>query len=74
MPLRDAQYYIDRQIDLLLNGRVTAIDTARCVVSLDNGEQLAYGALLLATGADPIRLEIPLTAGAHDLLFAHPCR
>lgn len=65
MPLRSTRYYIDRQIDLLLNRRVTAIDTARCVVSLDNGEQLAYGALLLATGADPIRLEIPLTAGAH---------
>lgn len=65
MPLRSTQYYIDRKIDLLLNQRVTAIDTARRVVTLENGRHLAYGALLLATGADPIRLEIPLTGAAH---------
>jgi apoptosis-inducing factor 3 len=65
MPLRSTQYYIDRKIDLLLNQRVTAIDTGRRVVTLDNGRHLAYGALLLATGADPIRLEIPLTGVAH---------
>ena len=62
MPLRSPQYYIDRQIDLVLNRRVTAIDVERRVVSLDSGRQLAYGALLLATGADPIHLEIPATA------------
>jgi NADPH-dependent 2,4-dienoyl-CoA reductase/sulfur reductase-like enzyme len=65
MPLRSTQYYSDRQIELVLNQRVTAIDAVRRVVSLDNGRQLAYGALLLATGADPIRLEIPQTAAAH---------
>jgi apoptosis-inducing factor 3 len=65
LPLRSTQYYIDRQIDLLLNQRVTAIDAARSVVSLDDGRQLPYGALLLAMGADPIRLEIPLKAAEH---------
>jgi apoptosis-inducing factor 3 len=64
MPLRSAQYYVDRKIDLALNRRVTAIDAARSVASLDDGRQLPYGALLLATGADPIRLEIPLTGAA----------
>jgi NADPH-dependent 2,4-dienoyl-CoA reductase/sulfur reductase-like enzyme len=64
MPLRSAQYYIDRKIGLLLKQRVTAIDAVRSVVSLDDGRQLAYGALLLATGADPIRLEIPLSGAA----------
>jgi apoptosis-inducing factor 3 len=64
MPLRTAQYYIDGRIDLVLNRRVTAIDVVRRAVSLDNGRQLDYGALLLATGADPIRLEIPLTGAA----------
>jgi NADPH-dependent 2,4-dienoyl-CoA reductase/sulfur reductase-like enzyme/nitrite reductase/ring-hydroxylating ferredoxin subunit len=67
MPLRSTQYYIDRQIDLVLNRRVIAIDVVRHVVNLDNGRQLAYGALLLATGADPIRLEIPLAGAAHIL-------
>jgi apoptosis-inducing factor 3 len=64
MPLRGAQYYADRNIDLVLNQRITAIDAPRSVVSLGDGRQLPYGALLLATGADPIRLDIPLTGAA----------
>jgi nitrite reductase/ring-hydroxylating ferredoxin subunit/thioredoxin reductase len=64
MPLRGTEFYADRQIDLLLNERVTSIDATRRVVRLSNGRQITYGALLLATGADPIRLEIPATAGA----------
>jgi NADPH-dependent 2,4-dienoyl-CoA reductase/sulfur reductase-like enzyme len=64
MPLRDAQYYVDQQIDLMLNACVTSIDAAHQVVRLTDGRQIAYGALLLATGADPVRLAIPATAGA----------
>jgi len=64
MPLRSAQYYVDRKIELVLNQRVTAIDAARSVVSLGDGRQLAYGTLLLATGADPVRLQIPLSGAA----------
>ena len=64
MPLRSAQYYVDRKIELVLNQRVTAIDAARRAVSLDDGRQLAYGALLLATGADPIRLAVPISGAA----------
>jgi len=64
MPLRDAQYYADRQIELMLNERVTSIDVQRCVVRLASGGQIGYGALLLATGADPVRLAIPFTAEA----------
>jgi NADPH-dependent 2,4-dienoyl-CoA reductase/sulfur reductase-like enzyme/nitrite reductase/ring-hydroxylating ferredoxin subunit len=64
MPLRGAQYYADRDIDLMLNERVTSIDAARRIVRLGDGRELLYGALLLATGADPIRLELPSTAGA----------
>lgn len=65
LPLRSTQYYVERQVDLLLNRRVTAIDAVRRVVSLDNGRKLPYGALLLAMGADPIHLEIPVKAAAH---------
>jgi apoptosis-inducing factor 3 len=64
MPLRGTQYYADRDIDLMLNQRVTAIDAAHRVVRLVDGRKLVYGTLLLATGADPIRLELPSTAAA----------
>jgi 3-phenylpropionate/trans-cinnamate dioxygenase ferredoxin reductase subunit len=67
MPLRDSQYYADRQIELMLNARVTAIDPVRRVVCLANGQQVTYGALLLATGADPVRLAIPATVDARIL-------
>lgn len=69
IPLRDAKYYSDLQIDLKLNQRVSAIDTLRRVVSLDSGRQLLYGALLLATGADPIHLEIPRKDPASAPIF-----
>jgi NADPH-dependent 2,4-dienoyl-CoA reductase/sulfur reductase-like enzyme/nitrite reductase/ring-hydroxylating ferredoxin subunit len=64
MPLREADYYVTRQIDLVLNEQVSAIDTTRRVVRLASSREINYGALLLATGADPIRLPIPATAAA----------
>jgi NADPH-dependent 2,4-dienoyl-CoA reductase/sulfur reductase-like enzyme len=59
IPLRPPEFYEANAIELLLSTRVTAIDPARRVVTLDSGRELAWGALLLATGADPIRLDIP---------------
>ena len=59
MPLRAPEYYSDERIDLRLNSRVSAIDSAARRVTLEGGRQLEFGALLLATGADPVRLEIP---------------
>ncbi len=64
MPLRSARYYATRKISLVLNERVMSIDAIRRVVSLASGRQIEYGALLLATGADPIRLPIPATEGS----------
>jgi NADPH-dependent 2,4-dienoyl-CoA reductase/sulfur reductase-like enzyme/nitrite reductase/ring-hydroxylating ferredoxin subunit len=58
MPLKDEAYYADRRIRPMLRTRVSSIDTARRSVALDTGESLAYGALLLATGADPVRLDV----------------
>jgi len=64
MPLRTTDYYADRQITLLLNERVASIDTTGRAVRLANGTQIAYGALLLATGADPVHLPISVASGA----------
>jgi len=59
IPLRSADFYKDQGIDLLLNTRVAAIDPARRQLLLGSGEEVAFDALLLATGAEPVRLSIP---------------
>jgi apoptosis-inducing factor 3 len=64
MPLRGAEYYSERKIDLLLGTKAQSIDIQRHKVVLANGRQLDFGALLLATGADPVRLDIPAAGGA----------
>jgi NADPH-dependent 2,4-dienoyl-CoA reductase/sulfur reductase-like enzyme/nitrite reductase/ring-hydroxylating ferredoxin subunit len=59
IPLHPAgDFYADNKIDLRLGTRVTAIDTDAKRLTLDDGEVLAYDALLLATGGEPIRLPI----------------
>jgi NADPH-dependent 2,4-dienoyl-CoA reductase/sulfur reductase-like enzyme len=59
IPLRPDEFYRERQIDLVLNARVTSIDTRERRVRLENGTSYPFGALLIATGADPVRLTIP---------------
>jgi len=63
IPLRSADYYPQQRIELLLDSRVTSLDLERRRLRTDNGPERPFGALLLATGADPVRLEIP---GAAD--------
>jgi NADPH-dependent 2,4-dienoyl-CoA reductase/sulfur reductase-like enzyme/nitrite reductase/ring-hydroxylating ferredoxin subunit len=57
--LRPANFYKDNEIDLKLGARVASIDTVAKRVEMASGSRLAYAALLLATGADPVRLEVP---------------
>ncbi len=59
MPLRPLSFYEEQRIELMLNARVTAVDAAAHRVQLADGTHHDYGALLLATGAEPIRLDIP---------------
>jgi apoptosis-inducing factor 3 len=63
IPLRPAQYYIDRRIDLVLGSRVSSLDVRKKRVQLENGKTYEFGALLIATGAEPIKLQIE---GASD--------
>ena len=50
------------------HSRVTAIDPSTKSVTLQNGEQLSYGQLILALGADPIRL--PLEGGGTKAILS----
>jgi apoptosis-inducing factor 3 len=59
IPLRSPDFYRERQIELLLNTRVTAIDPAQKTVTLGDGARRNFDALLLTTGAEPVRLKVP---------------
>jgi apoptosis-inducing factor 3 len=58
IPLRPPEWYSERNIDLVLNSRATSLDTKQKKITTEDGKTYEYGALLLATGADPV--ELPL--------------
>lgn len=58
IPLRPPEWYSERKIDLVLNSRVSALDTSQKKISTENGTTYEYGGLLLATGADPVKLPL----------------
>jgi NADPH-dependent 2,4-dienoyl-CoA reductase/sulfur reductase-like enzyme len=63
IPLRGPEFYEEQRIELLLETRVTGIDPKGKTVALDRGGSRPFDALLLATGAEPVRLPV---AGAVD--------
>ena len=58
-PLRSPEFYTEQRIDLKLNAPVASIDAAKRQVHLADGSSQAYDALILATGAEPVRLDVP---------------
>ncbi len=68
MPLRTPDFYKSKGIDLVLNSRVSSIDVPQKRVQLENGASYGFGALLLATGADPIQLPVA-GAAASELQY-----
>jgi len=59
VPLRADSFYPEHGIELRLEVNVARIDAAAREVVLDDGSKLAYDRLLIATGAEPVRLQIP---------------
>ncbi|GIQ78987.1 FAD-dependent oxidoreductase [Bradyrhizobium sp. RD5-C2] len=59
LPLKPDSFYPDAAIDLRLRTEVKSIDTGGRHVVLAGGDALPYDRLLLATGAEPVRLPIP---------------
>ncbi|MFJ4919564.1 NAD(P)/FAD-dependent oxidoreductase [Streptomyces sp. NPDC088725] len=67
--VHEPAWYAQAQVELHLGQTVTSIDRAGKYVYLGDGTSLRYDKLLLATGAEPRRLDIPGTdlAGVHHL-------
>jgi NADPH-dependent 2,4-dienoyl-CoA reductase/sulfur reductase-like enzyme/nitrite reductase/ring-hydroxylating ferredoxin subunit len=59
IPLRSAEFYKQHRIDVILGARATALDAVAKRVTLEDGRRLGFDRLLLATGADPVRLKMP---------------
>ena len=59
IPLRPPEFFREQKIDAFTNTSVTAINLKAKEVTMSDGRSLGYGALLLATGAEPLRLKIP---------------
>jgi 3-phenylpropionate/trans-cinnamate dioxygenase ferredoxin reductase subunit len=60
-PFRPAAWYEEQDVELLLGRRAARLDVARRRVTLEDGAELAYDDLIIATGARPRRL--PMFAG-----------
>jgi apoptosis-inducing factor 3 len=65
VPLRGDGWYADNKIDLRLKTEVTSLDAATRLVTLAGGERIAFDKLLLATGAEPVRLDLPGAGKSH---------
>jgi NADPH-dependent 2,4-dienoyl-CoA reductase/sulfur reductase-like enzyme/nitrite reductase/ring-hydroxylating ferredoxin subunit len=59
LPVRDEAFYKKHELTLVPGVEVTKLEPAAHRVALADGRTLEYGELLLATGAAPVRLDIP---------------
>jgi len=59
MPLRPPAFFGEQKIALATSSRVAAIDPAGHKLTLEDGRDVAWDALLVATGADPVRPPLP---------------
>jgi NAD(P)H-nitrite reductase large subunit len=59
VPLRPDSFYAESRIDLKLSTNVASIDVKARHVALADGKIVPFDRLLLATGAEPVRLPIP---------------
>ena len=70
LPLRAPDWYRDHGVQLRLGRRAMALDAGARRLSLDDGAEIAFDRVLIATGAEPVRLPTP---GA-DLPHVHYLR
>ncbi|HET9391075.1 MAG TPA: FAD-dependent oxidoreductase [Steroidobacteraceae bacterium] len=68
IPLRTPEYYAQQRIELALGTPVRSLDVRARRVGLANGRSLEFESMLIATGAEPVHLEIP-GAGPMPILY-----
>src|SRR5258707_8360068 len=59
IPLRPPEFYRENRIELVLKAEATEIDKGARRVTLADGRSHAFDKLLIATGAEPVRLDVP---------------
>src|SRR5215471_18592940 len=64
IPLRPDDFYAEHGIDVV-RGHATGIDAENKKLAMNGREPFKYDALLLATGSEPIRLDLPGADRAH---------
>lgn len=70
IPLRSPDFYKEQKIDVRIGTRVASIDPVERAVVVADGSHVTFDALLLATGASPVHLDIP----GSDLPHVHYLR
>ena len=71
LPLHPREFYDAQRIEMLSGVEAKAIDVKSRTVQLSDGNSREYGCLLIATGAAPIRLEVP---GGEQILYLRTLR
>jgi apoptosis-inducing factor 3 len=59
IPLKPPEFYREHAIDIVLGTDVTGIDVKAHQVAIAGGRNVPFDKLVLATGAEPIRLDVP---------------
>jgi apoptosis-inducing factor 3 len=59
LPLHPKEFYAAQRIEIVSGMEATGIDTKSKTVHLSDGTSREYGSLLIATGAMPVRLDLP---------------
>ena len=65
MPLMQPEFYQEKSIEVQLGVTVTSIDVKARHVALSDDQKIPFDKLLLATGAEPVRLDVPGANGSH---------
>ena len=74
LPLHPKEFYDAQHIEILSGIEAQKIDVRSKTVQLSDGTSRSYGCLLLATGASPIKLDIPGSDRIHYLRTLRDCR